>query len=237
MNALRMADVRERVQYEHRGVHQLQHGLPADLRLWWIDLETYAAAISLEPGEAPHLAGDPPEEHISNRRWLLASRHASRWLLAESLGRAPEQLVIEIDPAGKPRLSDGAIRFNLSHSGRFGLVGICREREVGVDVEIIRPVPELDALVNAQFTNTERAEWLRTAPANRNRRFLETWTRKEACAKAMGTGFLIAPLLFAVGAGPEQVSVRIDPPGGPAREVTVRSVQPCAEAVAAVAIV
>ncbi len=229
--------MRERVQYEHRGIHRLQHGLPADLRLWWIDLETYAAGISLEPGEAPDFAGDPPEEHMSNRRWLLASRHASRGLLAESLGRAPEQLVVEIGAAGKPHLSDGAIRFNVSHSGRFGLVGICREREVGVDIEVVRPVPELEALVDAQFTNTERAEWLRAAPAHRDRRFLATWTRKEACAKALGTGFLIAPLVFAVGTGPEQVIVRIDPPGGPAREVTVCSVQPCAEAVAAVAIV
>jgi len=231
-----MADVRERVQYEHPGIHQLQHDLSADLRLWWIDLETCAAGMSMEAGEAPDFAGDPPEEHMSNRRRLLAGRHATRWLLAESLGRAPEQLVIEIDPAGKPRLADGAIRFNVSHSGRFGLVGISREREVGVDVEVIRPVPELDALVNEQFTNTERAEWVAAAPANRDRRFLETWTRKEACAKAMGTGFLIAPLLFAVGAGPEQVSVRIDPPGGPACELTVCSVQPCADAVAAVAI-
>lgn len=224
-----------RVQHESRGIRFLPHNLSADLRLWWVDLEAYADAVPIAELETSDNAQANRMAFDQDALRLLASRHVLRWLVAETLGRSPGQLVIEADTLGKPHLADGAVRFNVSHSGRFGLVGISREWEVGVDVEVVRPVPEVEALARDHFTGLEFAEWCSAGPAQRDRRFLECWTRKEACAKALGTGLLLRPVLIEVGcaAGVRIASIR---PGGPPCEVTVCSLQPSVEAVAAAAV-
>ena len=225
----------ERVQQESRGIQFLPHDLSADLHLWWVDLDACADAVPIAGLETSDYAQADRMKVGQDARRLRASRHVLRWLIAETLGRSPGQLVIEADALGKPHLADGAVQFNVSHSGRYGLVGISRDREVGVDVEVIRPVPEVQALARDHFTEFEHAEWCRAGPAQRDRRFLECWTRKEACAKALGTGLLIPPRLIEVGCAAEVRSVSV-PIGEPPCEVTVCSLQLSFEAVAAAAV-
>jgi 4'-phosphopantetheinyl transferase len=230
-----MAVVSERVQHESGGIRRIPNQIPGDLRLWWVDLDAYAAfdpLVGLE--DSDYARADRMAFELDARR-LLASRHVLRWLVAEALGRSPRQLVIEADRFGKPRLLDSTVRFSLSRSGRYGLVGVSRELEVGVDVELIRPVPDAEGLAKNHFTAVERVEWQRAGPEHRDRRFLECWTRKEACAKALGTGLLIQPALIEVGCAGD-VRVLSIQPGGPPCDVTVCSLNPSVEVVAAVAV-
>lgn len=91
----------------------------------------------------------------------------------------------ELTPGGKPYLPD-APRFSLSHSGDHVLCAIS-EREVGCDVERIRPVSH--KLAERFFCPEEAAE-IAAAPTEeaRLRSFFRFWTLKESYVKALGTG-------------------------------------------------
>lgn len=94
-------------------------------------------------------------------RWV-ASRWALRRVLGEYLEVAPAAVGLEIADGGKPRLAASAgPRFNLSHSQGLALVAVA-EREVGIDVERIRP--------------------------KRPAAFYAAWTRYEARLKCLGGG-------------------------------------------------
>jgi 4'-phosphopantetheinyl transferase len=107
------------------------------------------------------------------------TRAALNDVLAHYLGAPPDRF--EKGPHGKPRLAgDQAwLRFNLSHSGEVALVGVARDVEVGIDVERIRPVPEMRAIARRWLGRDDLAD-----PAE----FFRAWTRHEAMLKALGVG-------------------------------------------------
>jgi 4'-phosphopantetheinyl transferase len=80
------------------------------------------------------------------------------------------------------------LRFNVTHSDDLALIAVSRRREVGVDVERIRPIVEAARIVESYFTSRELAEFLGFAEADRAAGFMRGWTRKEAILKAKGVG-------------------------------------------------
>lgn len=92
----------------------------------------------------------------------------------------------------------------------MALVAVARDGDVGVDVELQRPVPDALRLAASNFTPREQRE-LRETPAGsaRERAFLYGWTRKEACLKALGSGLSIDPAGFDAGLAPGPRVVRI----------------------------
>src|SRR5437762_14383062 len=61
-------------------------------------------------------------------------------------------------------------------------------RRVGVDIERIRPMSDLEAIAERSFSPHERQELRRLASGDRNEGFFNCWTRKEAFIKAVGEG-------------------------------------------------
>jgi 4'-phosphopantetheinyl transferase len=197
------------------------HDLSPDVQLWRVDLDAYARAAALYGQGA-------------QRR--LASRHALRHLLAAVLHRPPESLVITPDDFGKPRLVHAdAPHFNLSHSAHECLIGVSQERPIGVDIEVVHEVVDAGPLTRAHFTDGEQAEWSRADECLRDRTFLACWTRKEACAKALGVGLRAQAASIEVGCGPQARVVAI-PLGTSRCEVTLSSLRMLGESVAAVAV-
>jgi len=117
-----------------------------------------------------------------------ATQRCLRETLAAYLGIESGDLCIERDAAGKPRLADGALQFNLSHSGETLLIGLSRAQALGVDIEHgARRRPWLE-IAHRYFTAEETAA-LATLPADeRARGFLDLWSAKEAVLKAIGRG-------------------------------------------------
>lgn len=117
-----------------------------------------------------------------------ATRAALRLLLGERLGARPEQLAFSENRYGKPLLAGGDIAFNVSHSGRFGLIATAERGCVGVDIEQCNPT--IDALELAQhfFARAEVDVLRRCGERARERRFFRIWTAKEAALKAAGLG-------------------------------------------------
>ena len=124
-----------------------------------------------------------------DRDAFLVARAARRDILARYLGQAPARLRFATTDLGKPFLvGGGEVRFNSSRSGELALYAVARGREVGVDVERVRPDVDHDAIAARFFSATERDELEHFPEPLRRQRFFALWTGKEAMAKATSQG-------------------------------------------------
>ncbi len=133
------------------------------------------------------------EKH--QRRYTVA-RAMLRTILGGYLGLPPQELRFRYGPRGKPELADGLgdgnLRFNLAHSHELALYAFSQNREIGVDVEHLKPIPDAERIVSRFFSASEY-EQLRQLPADQKQQgFFNGWTRKEAYIKALGDGLFHA---------------------------------------------
>lgn len=120
-----------------------------------------------------------------------------RRLLGRVLGVDPSHLAFTYGDHGKPAL-EGGPAFNLSHSGDHLLLGMAGAGRLGVDVEVVRPMADLEQLAARYFSEEEIRE-LRAFPTQeRLRAFFRGWTRKEAFLKGLGRGLSVALHSFSV---------------------------------------
>jgi len=131
-----------------------------------------------------------------HRRRYVVAHGILRRVLASYRQADPRTLRFTIGESGKPALSDErgptALRFNLSHTEDLALIAVTLGREIGVDVERVRPISELDSIVESYFTSRER-DTLRTMEDTARRdAFYRCWTRKESYAKATGGDLSVA---------------------------------------------
>jgi 4'-phosphopantetheinyl transferase len=169
------------------------------LRLGDADVHVWRAALDLPPDRVAALGASlAPDErdraarfHFErDRRRYTVGRGVLRALLGEYLGVAPARLTFAYGAQGKPALAtDGdGIRFNVSHTGATALYAVTRDREIGVDVEGLRPDFATDEIAERFFSMAERQALRALSPAERCRAFFSCWTRKEAYIKARGEG-------------------------------------------------
>jgi 4'-phosphopantetheinyl transferase len=131
-------------------------------------------------------------EHL--RRNYILSRGSLRVLCSRYLKTHPASIPIRYGTNGKPELGpDCKLRFNLSHSGALTVFAFAYELELGVDVEQIREIKDIEAVVRRFFCPEEAAEVLGAPDTARAHVFHTCWTRKEAFIKATGNG-LSTPL-------------------------------------------
>ncbi len=127
--------------------------------------------------------------HVALGRILAAG-------LRSTLGKQVQLSDLRFDygPHGKPRVVGASEaerwRFNLSHSGEIGLIAFALDREVGIDVQVMRPeIPEL--AIGRRFFSPPEVALLEQFDqldqgAEARAWFYLLWTRKEAYAKARG---------------------------------------------------
>src|SRR5689334_20106491 len=81
-------------------------------------------------------------------RYGSDAHHALRSLAGEELGRDGGSMVIERGPFGQPLVAGAHV--SLSHSEDVALIGIA-DVPVGVDLELVRAVPEREGIAEEQF--------------------------------------------------------------------------------------
>ncbi|MGB8540676.1 MAG: 4'-phosphopantetheinyl transferase superfamily protein [Candidatus Acidiferrales bacterium] len=141
-----------------------------------------------------------------DRNHFIAGRGILRELVGRYLQRPPQTIDFVYGPRGKPALANGGSRhpicFNISHSHGLAVIGIAREREIGIDVELIRPEFTVEEIAKRYFSVKEVDE-LNTLPSElRPEGFFHCWTRKEAYIKAKGDGLHIPLDSFDVSLSP-----------------------------------
>jgi 4'-phosphopantetheinyl transferase len=136
-----------------------------------------------------------------DRTHYVAGRGTLRAIMAQYLGVPAAELRFCANTHGKPSRfpSEGAedLRFNVSHSHGLALFTFALHREVGVDLERVRPSGKEESLAERSFSPQEIAV-LRTLPTGAQAEgFFHCWTRKEAYIKARGKGLSIELSSFA----------------------------------------
>ena len=114
-----------------------------------------------------------------------------RLLLGRYLGLDPASISLVYSAHGKPMLgleARSSLRFNLSHSAGRAVYAISRGRELGVDIEQVRPLVDLEKLAHRFFSTRERTALMALSETDRSIAFYRCWTRKEAYLKALGDG-------------------------------------------------
>jgi 4'-phosphopantetheinyl transferase len=122
------------------------------------------------------------------RSHFAVTHAAIRHILARYTHRSPEQLQFVAGFHGKPVLPHSEWHFNITHSGAFVACAVTRMAPVGIDIERIHWMPDMQAIADAHFTRAEYKRLSALPVEDRTRGFFECWTRKEAFIKATGRG-------------------------------------------------
>jgi 4'-phosphopantetheinyl transferase len=155
--------------------------------LWWIDLER----TSLEIADAREvLSGAERQRAISfrtdalSRRFVLR-RAARRMILGRYAGQAAQAVEFEEGPQGKPSVSGSDVHMSASHSGDLAVIAVAGQ-PIGVDVEMIKPLSDMDALARQICAPSEMMRLQNVSdPTDEFYRF---WVQKEAAVKHVGLG-------------------------------------------------
>jgi 4'-phosphopantetheinyl transferase len=195
---------------------------PGEIHVWLVRLdpapeqvESQGRALSADEWERAHRF-----RFDKHRRQYVVGRGALRALAAAYLGSGirPEEVKFSYGPRGKPFLAppfdSRSLQLNLSNSHELALVGFVLGREIGVDIELMRPMTDCEEIAERFFSASER-QMLRSIPfPAKQEAFFNCWTRKEAYLKAVGEG-LAAPLdsfdvTLALGEPPRMLSLKGD---------------------------
>jgi len=127
-----------------------------------------------------------------HRRRFAVSHNALRAILAGYLDVHPVDIEYGQTSHGKPWLSgmhkEFGLFFNLTHSHELGVVAVTMEGEVGVDVEYVKTMGDIDGIAARFFSTVEQGAYLGLSDEQRVAGFFNCWTRKEAFIKAIGEG-------------------------------------------------
>ena len=186
--------------------HQFWPLAPEDPSMFAAQANVWLAELEQPADTIQRLAGELASDELlraqrfyfeRDRRRFIVARGVLRAILSAYLPVTPAQLSFTYGPQGKPALAapfnDTGLRFNVSHSHELALYAVIRAREIGVDIEWMRPLDDAENLA-AHFFSVREQMALRSLPEHlKHQGFYNCWTRKEAFIKAVGKG-LAQPL-------------------------------------------
>jgi len=159
---------------------------PNTVDVWTADMGMFFA-VSDCLSQNEHCAADRMARPDLRRR-AKARRSFLRHVLASYLDACPADLMLTTAEGGKPALlTQTALTFNMSHSGEFSILAV-GQVPIGLDVETVRRMVDLDALLPKTCAPREQSE-VRNSP-DPDQAFLQRWICKEALLKCVGTGLI-----------------------------------------------
>jgi len=180
-------------------------------------IHVWSAALDREPNDLQRLEASLSREEkaranrfhfLRDKNHFIAARGLLRELLGGYLRRAPAEIEFSYGPHGKPFLSPASgstgLCFNLSHSSGLAVFAFAHERNLGIDVELVRPDYAEEDIARRYFAVQEVNDLQSLPPEMRDQGFFNCWTRKEAYLKARGMGLRIPLDSFAVSLSPDR---------------------------------
>lgn len=115
-----------------------------------------------------------------------------RLILSKYLYVSPEKIIFSYNQNGKPSIANSdshKLHFNYAHTGETVVFALNRNCEIGVDIELIKNIPELELLVQKYLSDEEIYLFDKIKNSyNKLKYFYKIWTRKEALLKGIGKG-------------------------------------------------
>jgi 4'-phosphopantetheinyl transferase len=196
---------------------------PSAIHIWPLRIEASddVAAVAARVLAADEMSRAAKFEFHNLRQSFVITRGVLRHLLGRYLKLPPANVEFVYGSKGKPAIVSAAgLQFNLAHSDGMAVIAIAADCPIGVDLEYMRPIPDIQYLAQRFFCAEEAAELMSLLLSERQDAFFRCWTRKEAYLKAIGDG-LSTPL------NAHRVTVR---PSDPARFIHFGQDRAAAEA-------
>lgn len=169
-----------------------------EVHVWWLSPAMPGARLDELGGLLCHEEMTRASRFVcqAQRDEYIATRAALRILLARYLGVGPRVIGFDRETHGKPclgaRTPSRSIRFSLAHSGGAALYAVAHGRDVGVDLEEIRPELASASIARRYFRPAEVAFLDGLSGEAFVAEFFRCWTRVEARLKASGRGLAAA---------------------------------------------
>ena len=127
----------------------------------------------------------------TGRNNFVRSRCTLRRILAGCLDCPANRIEFRFNEHDKPELAvpDIGVQFNLSHSADIALIGVGKDRRIGVDVNYMGRTSGWKAIAKRTFTVTEQTSFFAQPEEAQEEIFYHVWSQKEAYTKAIGDGF------------------------------------------------
>lgn len=167
---------------------------PGDIHVWKIDLKSPDSQLN-------HFRDTLSRDEIiraerfyfpEHRQRFIIGRGSLRHILSRYLDVDPGQIRFTYEPHGKPvladKLAESHLFFNLAHSEDLALCAVNYKQKIGVDLEYIRQLSDLETLAHRFFLPEEYAVLRSLPPGEQQQCFFRYWTCKEAYLKATGRG-------------------------------------------------
>jgi 4'-phosphopantetheinyl transferase len=181
------------------------------------EVQVFRASLQTPPGKREVFQTVLSQDELSraarfhfpkDRDHFVTARGLLRTLIGRYTGSDPRALRFHYGPHGKPFLDAGPgtepLRFNISHSHGLCLLAFSLGKEVGIDVESVRPSqPEDQDIIARFFAPAEAASLGALPPDLRQKEFFTFWSRKEAYLKARGCGAAMELRSFDISGRPD----------------------------------
>jgi len=173
-------------------------------RLTGRDVHVWEASLQTSPSTLDELARTLSRDERTradrfvaerDRRRFIVSRGLLRTILSGYLSATAGAIEFAYGAHGKPGVAGGVtpLCFNVSHSAETVLYAVALGREVGIDLEYIRPDIAIEEIAAHVFPPDETRALRAIDADQRARAFFRLWTRREAYLKARGHGFAAVP--------------------------------------------
>ena len=234
-----LTDVRDNALPRGDSSHAAHPLVEAVVHVWAWDLD-------LPP--TPHNWEILSEEETLRARRFVFPRDRDRYvrahgimrtLLASYIDTSPEKILFSSSRYGKPQIqkkqTSQDIRFNLSHSAGVAVLAVSCGYELGIDIEIVRPIDQ--DVAKGHFSRQELATLQSLPPEEWLQGFYRCWTSKEALLKGEGLGLNLPLDAFDVEAHPQRSPALLNcrPPTSIAPDWLLIDLKPAPDAVCTLA--
>lgn len=132
-----------------------------------------------------------------DRLRYLVTRALVRTVLSRYAPIEPQAWLFSANAYGRPQIANSdakelRLSFNISHTHDLIVLGVTKDRALGVDVENVRARQVPLEIADRFFSPSESAELAAVPREQQQDRFFEYWTFKESYIKARGMGLSLA---------------------------------------------
>lgn len=178
---------------DDRYVSELQ-GPIVDIHTCLLDATDDDFAISLQNMSAQERDRTAKLVFPEHQRRFARSHHALRQILAGYCNVPIHELTISFGVYGRPHMSltEAALDFSFSHSGRWAVVAVSSQSLVGIDIECLAEMDSANLPLGV-LTSTERLALKTHRTIDKQLTFFDYWTAKESFMKLNGLGLQLQP--------------------------------------------
>jgi 4'-phosphopantetheinyl transferase len=215
-----------------------------EIHIWFSDLDETADEVNeYFQTLSAHERRKAGQFHFDKDMKRYIARHGIlRMILGSYMGIKANELRFKQGENGKPRSDEQfgkrTVHFNLSHSNGAVLFAFARNHEIGVDIEHICGIVEMEQIVERFFSTAEQEVFKLLPEEQKREAFINVWTCKEAFIKARGDGLSYALDKFDVSMLPD-APVKLLRVNGDTREASrwcLQSLKPAPDYVGAFAV-